>query len=218
MRLIISRNKQNIDHAKQRGVVLLITLIVLVAMTLAAIALMRSVDTTNIIAGNLAFQRSTILAADAGIEAAVAPVSATFPNGGALLQIVSNKTLDTPCTGNPTGYKSFYEPNLDPPNQSWDAFWNSHLPANGGCAATLPANPNAPGISVSYIIERLCSPGTPASCMQSPPNAQAKACIGANQGNPKIPCPPVLLKYYRVTAHAEGPRNTSGYVQVIVAM
>jgi Tfp pilus assembly protein PilX len=42
-------------HAQQ-GVVLLMALIMLVALTLAGIALVRSVDTTNLIAGNLAFK------------------------------------------------------------------------------------------------------------------------------------------------------------------
>lgn len=50
----------------QRGVVLLIALIMLVAMTLAGIGLMRSVDTGSMIAGNLAFRHATSQASDAG--------------------------------------------------------------------------------------------------------------------------------------------------------
>ena len=54
----------------QSGVVLFIALIILVAMTLAGIALMRSVDTNVLIAGNLAFRQATTLAGDWGIEEA----------------------------------------------------------------------------------------------------------------------------------------------------
>src|SRR6185295_17298658 len=54
----------------QRGVVLFIALIVLVAMTLAGIAMMRSVDTNNLIAGNLAFKNAASSAGDAAIEVA----------------------------------------------------------------------------------------------------------------------------------------------------
>src|SRR5450830_1873633 len=61
----------NHDYPKQRGVIMLIALITLVAMTLAAIALVRSVDTTNIIAGNLAFQQSATNAGDIGSEKAI---------------------------------------------------------------------------------------------------------------------------------------------------
>ena len=42
----------------QQGVILFIALIVLVAMSLAGIALMRSVDTNVLIAGNLAFRQA----------------------------------------------------------------------------------------------------------------------------------------------------------------
>lgn len=52
---------------RQRGVVLLIALIILVAMTLAGIGMMRSVDTGSVIAGNLAFKQATLLASDRGI-------------------------------------------------------------------------------------------------------------------------------------------------------
>ena len=54
----------------QRGTMLIIALIVLVAMTLAGIATMRSVDTATIMAGNLAFRQSALNAADQGIQTA----------------------------------------------------------------------------------------------------------------------------------------------------
>ena len=230
MRLTSRMNRPISGRLQQSGVVLLITLIVLVAMTLASIALMRSVDTTNIIAGNLAFQRSTLLAADTGIEAAVAA------NTGALAQITAGSgcgaaggagavvvcmpgsvTLTSTFCAPGTGYRSWFQPNLDPPNQSWDAFWNSQMGDN--CPATLPADPtNAPGITVSYIIESMCSQNGQVNCLQTPPNAQALVCIGANMGKQGVTCPPIRSKYYRVTSRAVGPRNTVAYVQVIVAM
>ena len=54
----------------QRGVVLFIALIVLVAMSLAGIALMRSVDTNVLVAGNLAFRQTNTMYGDVGVEAA----------------------------------------------------------------------------------------------------------------------------------------------------
>ena len=54
----------------QSGMVLIVTLIVLAAMTLAGIALVRSVDTAVMIAGNLAFRQGATIAGDAGVEAA----------------------------------------------------------------------------------------------------------------------------------------------------
>lgn len=61
---------------KQRGVVLFFTLIALVVMSLAAVALIRSVDTSTMIAGNLAFRQSATSSGDSGIEAAIAWLSA----------------------------------------------------------------------------------------------------------------------------------------------
>jgi type IV pilus assembly protein PilX len=93
-------------RAGQRGVVLMMALIVLVAMTLAGIALMRSVGTTSIIAGNLAFQQAARNAGDVGTEAAVAWLEAN--NGPAL----DNNLL-------PQGYAATDQPPLGG-GQSWD--------------------------------------------------------------------------------------------------
>jgi len=73
----------------QRGTMLIIALIVLVAMTLAGIATMRSVDTATVMAGNIAFRQSALNAADQGVQAAFALLQPTSSSGlnmdGALL-------------------------------------------------------------------------------------------------------------------------------------
>ena len=51
----------------QNGLVLFMALIALVAMSLAAAALVRSVDSGVLVAGNLAFKQSAILSAETGI-------------------------------------------------------------------------------------------------------------------------------------------------------
>ena len=56
----------------QRGVVLFIALIVMVALSLAAVALVRSIDTTNAVIGNLGFRMSSILPANLAVESATA--------------------------------------------------------------------------------------------------------------------------------------------------
>ena len=58
-------------RGRERGAVLFLALIALVAMTIAALALVRAVDTANVISGNFAFKQSTLQMADIGIEAAV---------------------------------------------------------------------------------------------------------------------------------------------------
>jgi Tfp pilus assembly protein PilX len=56
---------------KQQGMVLFFALIALVVMSLAAVALIRSVDTNTMIAGNLGFKQSATVSADSGVETAI---------------------------------------------------------------------------------------------------------------------------------------------------
>ena len=70
--MLITRHPRPGSLARQRGISLMMSMIVLVALTLAGIALMRSVDTTTIIAGNLAFQQAATNSGDTGIETAIA--------------------------------------------------------------------------------------------------------------------------------------------------
>ena len=58
-------------RASQQGVVLLVALVVLVALTVAGVAMMRSVDTATLVTGNLAFEEVATQAADQGIQAAM---------------------------------------------------------------------------------------------------------------------------------------------------
>src|SRR5205085_11286110 len=61
----------------QRGIILIIALVLMVALSLAGVALIRSVDTTTSVIGNLAFRQSAILPANLAVERAAA---ALFPD------------------------------------------------------------------------------------------------------------------------------------------
>ena len=86
-------------RSAQRGVVLFIALIVLVAMTLAGLAMMRSVDTNNLIAGNLAFKNAAVSAGDAAVEAARTWVMTKTPG-----QLEADQA----------GYFANWQPSFDP--------------------------------------------------------------------------------------------------------
>ena len=126
-------------RARQGGVVLMMALIVLVAMTLAGIALVRSVNTSNIIAGNLAFQQAATHAGDTGTEAAVGWLEAN-----------NTAALHGDLLGQ--GYTaSRSDPGL---GQSWDNFWSTSLVPTGQ-VVTLAPDPPQP-------VARLRSPPAPA--------------------------------------------------------
>lgn len=193
--------------AKQRGVTLLITLIVLVAMTLAAISLMRSVDTTNVIAGNLAFRQSTISESDAGIEAAIAWLEQS--------QSANPNNLYT--ANKAAGYIASQQV---PPTglQGWDWWWNQTAL---GTIGVVPTTDPITGNTVSYAIERLCNiPGNPVTnpnvfCSKTP-------VLVAPPGCPPTPgsvcLVSVSLIYYRITSRTDGPHNSVSYAQAIVVM
>lgn len=55
----------------QRGIVLLIALLALVALSIGAISLVRSVDTSVVMAGNISFKQSSLRVADIAVEKAL---------------------------------------------------------------------------------------------------------------------------------------------------
>jgi type IV pilus assembly protein PilX len=191
-------------RARQAGVVLMMALIVLVAMTLAGIALVRSVDTTNVIAGNLAFKQSATNSGDVGYEAAAAWLAA---NSGAL----NNDALAS-------GYASSFLPALGV-NQTWDNYWNAVLAANNQ-VVTMPADP-ATGNTVAYAIQRLCSQGNiaPTAIGAGCATSQTNVAVGSSSKTAgTVALTAISQTVYRITARIQGPRNTLSYVQVIVAL
>jgi len=189
----------------QSGVVLIIALIVLVAMTLAALALIRSVDTNNLIAGNMAFQQAAVHSADTGIESAVAWIEGasdtTLESNDDTAGYIANGSLSNYSPGSADRY-------------SWDAYWAGVIQGSGR-VVTLPID--QAGNTVSYIIDRLCNTsGTKnkIDCVISPTStvgAGNSAGVGSSQFNA-----PVSV-YYRITVRVAGPRNTVSYVQSVVS-
>lgn len=191
-------------RARQSGVVLMMALIVLVAMTLAGIALVRSVDTTNVIAGNLAFQQAATHSGDVGTETAANWLTAN--SGG--------NTLHANIFGQ--GYAASFQP---PPavGQSWDAYWKAVL-VPAGQVVTLA--PDGAGNTVAYAIQRLCN-------ATGDPLANTTGCAvtqssSVSSSSSKTAGTVALLYtsqiYYRITTRIAGPRNTVSYVQTIVAL
>jgi type IV pilus assembly protein PilX len=175
--------KQKICYGrKQRGVVLFFTLIALVVMSLAAVALIRSVDTSNMIAGNLAFKQAGASSTDTGMEAAIGWLSAAQAtmqaankdvyqnadhvlnkdggaNPGAVAGVVYSAFTPPPvgfvCCINP-GYHSSYDPSLDliHPNAANPLDWN-----NNSTLVKIDQFGNttdSSGNTVRYVIQRMC--------------------------------------------------------------
>ena len=197
---------------RQKGVVLLIALIVLVVMTLAALALVRSVDTTNLIAGNMAFQQAATHSADSGIETAVTWLEDC--NNTNVTCVAGTLNTDSPSNGYAAnGTNAAHNPAA---GQSWNDFWVANLDATN--TASL-ATQSGTGNSIAYVIDRMCAnvgaPTGGASCTFSP----AVSAAGGNAeeaGQIQLNAPSVV--YYRITVRISGPRNSVSYVQAMVSM
>lgn len=200
----------------QRGVTLIIALIVLVGMTLAGIALMRSVNTANIIAGNLAFQQAATQSADAGTESAIAFLLSNSSTG------LQNNALVP--SSDPTVARGYYATRQNlASNQSWDEWWSALSPA-GTFSVTFSNGTmvDAAGNSVSFIIDRQCvgagSPTSPsAGCAKSTASSVLNTSINSNDAGSGAYTLSGQV-YYRITTRVLGPRNAVSYVQTIVAM
>ncbi|MBS1230069.1 MAG: pilX [Proteobacteria bacterium] len=187
---------------RQSGVVLLVALIMLIAMTLAALALVRSVDTANIIAGNQSFQQAATHSGDRGIETAIAWVE----NNSALL--LSDSAASGYAANGLTAAPA------KPANESWDAYWTRLW---NGRAVQLAVDA-ATGTSVAYVIDRMCaaagSPTGGALCAESPIVGVARG-NAEEAGEKQITA--ISQVYYRITARVQGPRNTVSYVQAVIS-
>ena len=192
----------------QRGVVLFIALIVLVAMSLAGVALIRSVDTGSVIAGNIAFRQTAMHVGDNGIEAA-----RTWLLG----QSSSDLYNDTPGITGGTAYYANWAETLDllgnkTTTASDDFDWSTAL------NVTAPAPPA--GYTVSYVIHRLCkSTGDPSSTACVKVTGAAGGTAGGTKGavaygTYAITVPTSAM--YRITVRVTGPRNTRSFVQATV--
>ncbi len=192
----------------QRGVVLFIALIALVAMTLAGIALMRSVDTANVIAGNFAFKESAIHATDRGTEFAITALPALIANNGSTQ--VNNQYYPV-RQAEVAGIPGM------PATVDWSAVTKTTIPNTGN--------------DVQYVVERMCDPIPASGVVPAVPNGPSQQnrndvtdyCITAPQCSPgvSINAPPFCVAgdiSYRVTARVTGPRGTVSVVQSIVTM
>jgi len=201
------------QRTRQKGVILVISLIVLVAMTLAAIALIRSVGTSNIVAGNLAFQQSAVRSGDTAIEEAVSWLESCNKGGGSCA--VGTLYLDDSSHGYSASGSSTVTPHSPAANQTWDAYWRASL---DGRKATLI--PDTAGNQSFYVIDRLCASSGAVTSIGV--NCTASTLISSAQGNGQDAGEKNLngtaLVYYRITVRTQGPRNSVSYIQVMVAL
>ena len=192
MKLVNKKSINKINHYKQSGFVMIVTLLALVIMLLASVALIRSTDTNLVIAGNMAFKRDLINQA----ERAIPVIQTVFLSGA--LQNSAQRTINVLGSN----YYATIQANND-----------SGIPT-AALAAVGAANDISDaisGVTIRYVIDRMC--------LQSS-NADEKNCTlgGSNGEGQGISVDGQASHYnyfpiYRITLRATGPRNTQAYLQ-----
>jgi type IV pilus assembly protein PilX len=186
--------------SRQRGVVLIFTLIILLILTIGAVALMRSMNTSLLSAGNLAFRRDL---ANQG-EQAVSNVITEFKASGALSSsAVTDQNVPaanysaTMLATNAQGV-----PNI---LLSSDSTFNG----TGFTSTAHDIVGASPDVSIRYVIDRMCTAAgvTVANlCVQS-----SAAPTGLTPGNQSPPPPSATV--YRLSVRVTGPRATQVFLQ-----
>lgn len=212
--MVLRKSDSAAFQLKQKGIVLMVALIILVVMTLGGLALVRLVDTTHLIAGNLAFQQAATRSGEAATEDAVRNFLEVTPQETLWNDVLTaGYQASTPASGNPAKWETYWHTVLNPNPVSRPV-------AAKACVdrvCTLPTD--AAGNTVSYAIQRLClNTGDPLMTATGCSNAPEKTGTrGASQGSGAVPLPEPVKYYYRITARVQGPRNSVSYVQTIVA-
>jgi type IV pilus assembly protein PilX len=222
---------------KQRGVVLFFTLIALVVMSLAAVALIRSVDTSTLIGGNLAFKQSGTSSGDAGIEAAIDWLSKTtvtmdvagkgvYRDADYALNIDGGIAGYTNADGTACCQNSGYFSNVGTSLRLTDGTFNWN-------ANSTQVGTDISGNTVRYVIERLCRtaneiPATEEHPELVPPRSGCLFSSAALDNSGKqIQLAPNICKgpgcpsggqtaLMRITSRVTGPKNTVSYIQTVV--
>ncbi len=190
---------------EQRGMVLIIALIVMTAMALAAIALIRSTDAATVASGNLALKQASISAVDRSIEQSI---HALFD--AALVPDKSNNYLAQNYYASVSRNGDGSIPEI--PLLLQEPFLPRAFAAAG--LSTGLVTVDAGGNASYHIIERMCL--SAGAAVGSNCNLSSSA-FGADPGTQHYEG---LIRpgdaYYRVTVRVEGPRNTVSYAQAML--
>lgn len=210
----------------QRGAILVITLVILAAMTLASVGVMRSVDTSVLLSGNLGFKRDAAARANVAAQQILTKLrNTTFLQASDDYCYTAAK-----CTG---GNTENYSPVML--LSGADGVPTILTPANttafttiykGTLTASQASKMSAVGVTVYFLIERMCDTvGSPleSSCAYDDGPTQLTNSAGDYRGGAKEllgggKAGTTAMPLFRLTVRADGPRNTVAYTQSMTAI
>lgn len=198
MRVSLSRLPSTVPSKRQQGMIaMIVAVIVLVATLLASMALMRSVDTANLVAGAMTFRQGLVQEAERAYEDA----KLNMPFDGLSSQ------ADNAASGY---YAEIQTSNIQGiPNQ----LASNPVSTNVATVASLASTKN----TIHYVVERLCpaaGPADPKTCIN--PGASVLGGTTANQASDTAIGLTGGNAAFRLTVRVDGPKNTASFVQTIL--
>jgi type IV pilus assembly protein PilX len=182
---------------RERGVVLLICLIVLVILLAGGVAVMRSMNTSLSSAGNLAFKRDLV---NQGEQAAVKAL-ALFNTGG--LSAVGADYSDAK-------QYNYSAVRLDSNDRGIPLALLKDDLYNAKASDTIERS--ADFVKIRYVIDRLCNTAGASSkstCVYAPATTDVRGGSVQESGRP----PPPKALVYRLSVRVDGPRDTQVFLQ-----
>lgn len=214
--------RRALAHA-QRGVSLIFALITMVALSLAAVALIRSVDSNTLVLGNLGFKQDTLQAADYTSRIAIDWLSANIADSrlhndwAAMGYYATTKDTTTnplDVTGNGSGSSRTL---ID-----WgDNDCDGHTP----CLEPREQNDTTRNVRTRFVILRLCdgtgdptSPTSTIHCARPLANVINESIErGAlDYSNPERIGTTTVSQYFRILVRARGGRDTATITETLV--
>lgn len=202
---------------------LLFSLLALAALSLAGVALVRSVNTSAQVIGNLGFKQDATSAAGSATEAAIA----VLQNPAALLA-TGTLEADSAADGyyatslellDPTGRKSTAGSQMAGVN--WDDDNCVKVVSPSSCVRPSPPIA-ANGNTSRYVISRLCQgtgPLSAANVCAKPASASLSDAVQRGEvrvGTELRPSKLVTSPYYRIIVRTVGARNSVSFTETIV--
>jgi type IV pilus assembly protein PilX len=195
---------------RQRGVVLIFALLVLLIMAIGAVAILRSVNSSLLSSGNLAFHRDLVNQAEQAVSSVMTEFKTTgLPLGGG--PTTTNTTASLPAAN--------YSATTLPSNAQGVplALLDNAAFALVATPGLAPAGNDIAGrtsdVTIRYIIDRLCTATPPTVIATSTTCVQSTGLPTGGTANRNTAVAPPSATVYRISVRVDGPRNTQAFLQ-----
>jgi type II secretory pathway pseudopilin PulG len=217
--------KDSCQSGRQKGFVLLMALVIMVIITLSAVAMITSLRGGISASGNIAFRQAATRAADVAVDSAFRWVQTQ-------MAVATGLNSDIAAAATPRYYATMFGANSgckkdgvgDAFTPQQYRFSDTVTGADGfPCAALVAGNPA--GYTLYYVVHRMANTAgsacPAAGCLAPPVTAAAGSSAGCSMDPTSASfcgasTTTNTLVYYRITIKVVGPRQNNRYIQAFV--